>query len=132
MITPNNEDMIQIQELLEGVSWGDECEICYKVGTGRALLHCGLYILLPCHWTQFEQERDRILQVGDRFNKKAGVIFYGEAPEYDCHRLLWDAYQLDLVVYWNGAANQLDQSQFIVRGLEGLNIWNVENWKPSR
>jgi hypothetical protein len=54
---------------------------------------------------------------------------YGDCTDYDCDRLNFELAKSGIVTYWNGASNKLNQSQFILRGLDGIDIFNPAKWK---
>jgi hypothetical protein len=132
-LKPHSEDYKQVSELLHSVSWGSTCYLVYPLdGTLCCLLvpcQLGSYVLVPCHWQQWEERKDTILKIATLLQVKPGAIMYGDCTDYDCDRLNFELAKSGIVTYWNGASNKLNQSQFILRGLDGIDIFNPAKWK---
>ncbi len=125
---PHNEDILVIKDFLKQVSWGSECVLCHWLdGTKTYLLIPQKYILIPCHWSKFEQTIEPTINISAEFGVKPGVILHGECTPYDCDHVSWSAHKSGFVVYWIGVENIFCYGQMITKGLDGIDLWNPEN-----
>ena len=117
MINPSE----AIAEFFDYVSWSGEC-LTLPDPTGSPYLVCGLYTLLPCHWSEYEQKKALAIALASRWDIKPGFILYGDCPSYDCDRLNYELGQAGFVTYWLGVEEQISQSQFLMRSFDGVNF----------
>ncbi len=112
----------QIQIFLHSVSWGDETY------TENGILfvpnNVQNYAVMPidvAEWTEMlaNEISEKIKGIG----WKPGVLFYGKASEYDCDRLNYEASAKGFVIFWNGATNRIRYSEFLMKILDGINMF---------
>lgn len=128
---PNADDLAIIKELLESVSWGDECALYQTLDGSKVWLICEPCVLVPCHWQDFEARSLAAKQAGKTLNTKGGLILHGGCTDEDWGRVNWHAHQQELVVYWLGAKNRIRYSRFVNQSLDGIDLWSPENWSKA-
>ncbi len=127
LYTPNKSDLQIIKSFLLNVSWGSECILCQWLDGSKAyLLIPNLYILVPCHWSDFEQRTQLVMDTASTFNIKPGLILYGECTHMDQDRVSWSAFKAGFVIYWLEAKNRVRYNKLIVSGMDGLDWWNTK------
>ncbi|MBL1177768.1 hypothetical protein [Pantanalinema sp. GBBB05] len=99
---PNDEltDRAIIEEFIESVSWGNDCFLVESVASGRTYLLTNHYVLVPCHYKQFEAVAESIQGLAKQLYTKPGAILYSDHDHLEYDRITWTARRLEIAVYW--------------------------------
>lgn len=122
---PNADDLSIIKELLDSVSWGDECALYQALDGSKVWLICEPCVLVPCHWQDFEARSLEARQAGELLNTKPGLLLHGECGSEDWGRVNWLAHEQGFATYWLGVQNQIRYGKFINHSLDGVEWWNL-------